>query len=103
MRAAAVLSDGTRLTAFLIPALEEGDLGTIQPQVFVGGRMFSFWGGMFGVPEDVRQEFYTALGKQPDTIFPVEVAADPAICGRITRARLQGFCRLSGDKVEIQR
>jgi hypothetical protein len=65
--------------------------------------MFSFWGGMFGVPEDVRQEFYTALGRKPETIFPIEVAADREICGGVARALVQGFCRKIGDTVEVER
>jgi hypothetical protein len=103
VRAAAVLGDGTRLPGFLTPAFEEGDLGALQPQVFVGDRMFSFWGGMFGVPEDVRREFYTALGRHPDSIFPVEVAADREICGGVARALVEGFYRKTGDKVEVER
>lgn len=103
VRAAAVLSDGTRLPGFLTPAFEEGDLGTLQPQVFIGGRMFSFWGGMFGVPREVREEFYAALGKRPDTIFPLEVTADVAVCTGVARAQVRGFCRMTGDNVEVER
>ena len=102
VRAAAVLSDGTRRAAFLTPAFEGGDLGTIQPQVFVAGRMFSFWGGMFGVPVDVRRAFYAALGKQPDSIFPIEISADPAVCGGIVRAEVRGFYKMTGDKVAVE-
>jgi hypothetical protein len=103
VRAVAILHDGTRLPGFLTPALEEGDLGTLQPQVFIGDRMFSFWGGMFGVPEEVRREFYAALGKPPDAVFPVRLTAEPAECGGVTRAVVQGFCRTVGDRVEVVR
>ena len=102
VRASAVLSDGTRLPAFLTPAFEEGDLGTIQPQVFVGGRMFSFWGGMFGMPVEARQEFYAALGKPPESIFPIEFAVDPTVSGGVARAQVRGFYKM-GKTVEVEK
>jgi hypothetical protein len=38
------LPDGSRYPGFVTPALKEGDLGTMQPQMFVDGLRFSFWG-----------------------------------------------------------
>jgi hypothetical protein len=103
VRATAVLSDGTRVPAFLTPAFEEGDLGTLQPQLFVAGRIFSFWGGMFGVPREAREQLYAALQRPPDAIFPIEVAADAGVCGGVARAQVHGFCKMSGSKVEVER
>jgi hypothetical protein len=65
--------------------------------------MFSFWGGMFGVPHEVRQEFYAALGKQAEAIFPLEVSAEPAICSGVARAEVHGFYKLTGTEIEFER
>ncbi|HET7292718.1 MAG TPA: hypothetical protein VFM88_09845, partial [Vicinamibacteria bacterium] len=86
VRATAALADGSRLPGFLTPAFEADDLGPLQPQVFVGGRMFSFWGGMFGVPDEARRQFYRAVGKPAEAVFPMEVAAEPALCSGVGRA-----------------
>jgi hypothetical protein len=58
VRATIELSDGTQFPGFVTPALDEGDLGT-QPQMFVGGRRFGFWGGIVGVPLRERRAFLT--------------------------------------------
>jgi hypothetical protein len=102
VRATATLKDGTSLPGFLTPGFEGDDLGTLQPQVFTGGRMFSFWGGLFGVPEAQRREFYRALGKDAAAAFPIEFAVDPALCGGLTRARVEGFYKKKGDRAEVQ-
>src|SRR5262249_46441843 len=46
VRATFHLRDGSRYPGFITPAMDEGDLGTQQPQIFVGDRRFSFWGGL---------------------------------------------------------
>jgi hypothetical protein len=46
VRATAVLADGSQLAGVITPAFDEGDMGTLQPLVFVNGQPFSFWGGI---------------------------------------------------------
>jgi hypothetical protein len=48
VRAVLVLADGTRFPGFVTPASREEDLGTQQPQIFIGQRQFGFWGGVLG-------------------------------------------------------
>jgi hypothetical protein len=103
VRATAILADGSRLPAFLTPAFDEGDLGTLQPQVFVSGRMFSFWGGSVGVAPESRAAFYAALGKLPGQVFPIQVAADEGLTSGVGFAQVQGFYLMSGDDVRVER
>ncbi|HET8646989.1 MAG TPA: hypothetical protein VFO85_15950, partial [Vicinamibacteria bacterium] len=103
VRATATLRDGTRLAAFLTPAFEPDDIATVQPQVFAGGRLFSFWGGLFGIPEEGRREFYAAVGKAAADVFPLDVAADPAVAGGVARVTVNGFYKTSGSGVEVVR
>ena len=103
VRATATLNDGTQLPGLLTPGFEGDDLGILQPQVFVGGRMFGFWGGMFAAAAEMRQAFYKAIGKAPEAVFPIDIAADPAECGGVARARVEGFYKSSGKKVEVDR
>jgi hypothetical protein len=103
VRTSCRLADGTRLPGFMTPGFEGDDLGILQPQLFVAGRMFSFWGGMFGVNDDQRRQFYQALGKQPDAVFPIEIAADQALTGGVARALVEGFYKSAGDTVEVVR
>src|SRR5205823_1342387 len=57
------LRDGSLHRGFVTPAVSDGDLGTMQPQIFVGHRRFSFWRGMTGITTEERRAFYEALGK----------------------------------------
>jgi hypothetical protein len=104
VRATAVLADGTRLRGFLTPGFEEGDLGLLQPQVFVNGRLFSFWGGIVGIPAQGRAAFYQALGKRADQVFPIRVAADEGLTGGVSSAQVDGFYKTSRKGgVEVER
>jgi hypothetical protein len=90
VRAVFELRDGSRYPGFVTPAAEGWDkrpdghprfehnhiLGTQQPQMFVGDRLFGFWGGMVGIPSQAQQGLYAALDKQPDAIFPVRFNTD---------------------------
>ena len=42
IRATLELRDGSRYPGFVTPASEKSDLGTQQPQMFIGTRRFSF-------------------------------------------------------------
>jgi len=96
------LADGTALPGFVTPAFDEGDLGTQQPQVFVRGRRFGFWGGTSGVPLAKRQAFYEVLGKPLAAIFPLRFGVAPGLAAGAVTGQVAGFYRLDGDKVETQ-
>jgi hypothetical protein len=49
VRARFELRDGSPHDGFLTPAFKEGDLGMLQPHLFVAGESFGFWRGLFGV------------------------------------------------------
>jgi hypothetical protein len=104
VRARAVLRDGSEHPAFLTPD-PGGDLGQVQPQVFAGGRLFSFWGGVPGIAPEGRRAFYDAVGKGPDAVFPMRVAVEPGLVeGGDCAVEVQGFYRTQGrGKVEVER
>lgn len=92
VRAKAVFADGTECRGFLTPSGDTSqDLGVLQPRVFVGGGLFGFWGGMFGVPKEAREAFYRAVGKSVAAIFPIEISADPGLVRAECRAEVRGF------------
>src|SRR6266481_7973753 len=68
VRATIELRDGSRHSGFTTPALNRGDLGTQQPQIFAGDSRFGFWGGVIGVPVEERQALYAALERKADAI-----------------------------------
>jgi hypothetical protein len=101
VRATIALHDGSRYRGFVTPAFKQGDLGALQPQIFVGDCRYRFWGGMFGVKPEERQAFYEALGKSPQAIFPLQFSADVGLAAGVTAGRVEGFYRRSRD-VQIE-
>jgi len=93
VRASFELHDGSRHQGFLTPALKEGDLATLQPHLFVGDKVFRFWGGMAGVGTDRRTAFYDALGKGPEAIFPIRFSTDPDLAKGVAAGQIDGFYR----------
>jgi hypothetical protein len=89
--------DGSGHNGFLTPALTEGDLGTLQPHVFVGGKSFGFWGSMFGIRADQRMAFYTALGKSPEAIFPMRFSTHTGLATGVVAGQVDGFYRGTQD------
>lgn len=102
VRANLELADGTSFPGFVTPAFDEGDLGTQQPQIFVGGRRYGFWGGMAGVPSQERQAFYAALGKPLESVFPLRFGVAPGLATGFVSGEVLGFYRLEGDGVEVE-
>lgn len=92
VRARFQAADGRTFPGFITPA-ESADLGLIQPQLFVGARRFGFWGGMFGVPESERSEFYKDLRSTPDQVFPIEFSAEAGLATGITSGAIGAFYR----------
>jgi hypothetical protein len=103
VKATLELRDGSRHTGFVTPAHDEGDLGTQQPQIFAGNRRFSFWGGMFGVPEEGRQALYAALGKSPDEVFPLRFSVVPSLASGVTSGQVDGFYRYTQRSLQVER
>ena len=97
VRATFRLKDGSQLSGFAIPAFKADDLGTMQPNVFVNGRLFGFWGGIKGISEAKRQAFYSSLGKSADQVFPLEFAADATLTNGICTGKVSGFYKRSKD------
>jgi hypothetical protein len=89
--AEATLNDGSRHFGFLTPAAESDDLATIQPHVFADGRARGFWGGIVGVPVQVRQEFLDAMAKAETAIFPMEFVVSPSLSRGATRMTVSGW------------
>ena len=103
VRAAVVFRDGSQYVGFLSPA-PDGNIGIMQPQVFVARRLFSFWGGMPGVPEERRRSFYAAVGKAPDDIFPLRVTAESGLVNGEWSVEVKGFYRAPDlQQIEIER
>jgi hypothetical protein len=90
------LSDGTICAGFVTPARRLNDLGTIQPQMFVARRRFSFWGGLFGIPAEERRKFYTAIKRSAKAIFPIRFWALDGLTKGIALGWVEGFYRKAG-------
>ncbi len=103
VKAVATLADGSLLPGFVTPAAGT-DLGLVQPQVFAGGRMFSFWGGVMGIAQQYRDEFYKAVGKGADAVFPIRFAVAAGLVRDATDVVVNGFhCTGRGGTVVVER
>ena len=103
-RADFTLADGTRLTGFLTPAVEEdpiGPLGIMQPQLFLpDGMLGGFWEGRIARDAAAHEAFYRALGKTAADVFPVRCAVQPGLATGVTACVLEGFYS-TGAKSQI--
>jgi hypothetical protein len=102
VRAIIELRDGSRYPGFVTPAFDEGDLGTQQPQVFVGDRRFGFWGGMFGIPVEERRAFYGAIQRAADAVFPLKFIVEPGLATGVTAGQVQGFYKRAQDRIVVE-
>jgi hypothetical protein len=89
------LRDGSSHAGFVTPARNRADLGVQQPHIFAGGRVFGFWGGMFGIRMEERQSLYASLTRTPEAIFPLSFSVDPALATDETSGEVGGFYRCS--------
>jgi hypothetical protein len=103
VRATIRLRDGTTLPGCVTPTFEANDLGTQQPQLFVGNQRFYFWGGVPGVPAKERERMYAALGKKADEVFPLRFEVDPTVSVGATSGEVQGFYRTDRKGVQVDR
>jgi hypothetical protein len=115
VRAVFVLRDGTLYPGFVTPAIEgwgkghDGRpmfehnhiLGTQQPQMFVGDRLFGFWGGMVGINSHSQRELYAALGKRPEAIFPLRFYQDGDLAQGVGNGTIEGFYRRDHDGIHV--
>lgn len=97
VRATATLADGSSYPGFFTPA-ENDDLGLIQPQIFVDERLFSFWGGVMGIPRPYRDDFYRSIGRNSDAVFPIRFTGAPEIVESASPIEVQGFYKSRGRK-----
>lgn len=91
LQATATLSDGSQVAGFLTPALQTGDLGTIQPHLFLGGRKYGLWGGIFGYPEQYKLDFTKAIGKDRAQVFPLTIRAAAGLSTGVVEAEIPGW------------
>ena len=103
VRATFELRDGSRYLGFVTPTFVAGDLGAQHPHMFIDDRRFWFWGGMFGIPPAKRRDFYAAIGKSAEAVFPVRFGADPGLATGATSGEAGGFYRRSHQTIEIER
>jgi hypothetical protein len=62
------------------------------PSIFVGHQRFGFWRGLqLDTYEEIRQSFYKAVGKEPDSIFPIRFYGTPGLATGIVTGELNGF------------
>jgi hypothetical protein len=102
VRATIELHDGSRYPGFVTPSLDDSDIGSQQPQIFVAGQRFGFWGGMFGADATERQVFYSAIGKRAGDVFPVRFFFDPSLSKGVA-GTLEGFYRSLPEGFRIER
>jgi hypothetical protein len=103
VRATLELRDGSSHHGFATPAFDGDGLGTQQPQIFVGGQLFGFWGGIIGVPSERRQALYEALGKSSEDVFPLRFSIHPALATGVTSGVVEGFYKRIKRELAIER
>jgi hypothetical protein len=95
------LRDGSRHPGLQTPAFREGDLGTLQPHIFVANRGVQFWGGVFGVAAEERRALYTRWGKGPTRFFRCG-SARILPYRQIVAGHVDGLYRLGRSDIQIE-
>ena len=93
-QSALTLADGTVFEGFAAcPAHGANfDISTVQPQLFtIMGRRFGFWFGNSSPSTFAKHDFYTAMGKPADAIFPIINAVSPEISAVDLTISIPGF------------
>ena len=118
VRAEFELWDGSRYPGFVTPLVEGYDtlpngrrlgegrhpLGRQQPQIFVDNKRFGFWGGIIGISKQEQREFYAALGKEPEQVFPLQFRAEAGLANGLLTGKVDGFYRRNRDRtVQVDR
>ena len=103
VKATATLADGSSFPGFVTPA-DTNELGLLQPQLFAGTAMFSFWGGVMGVPQEQRAAFYKSLGKAAASVFPIRFTVAPGLVKDQAAIQVDGFYRTArGGNAVVER
>lgn len=107
------LADGTQYPGFVTPLVEGWDtspkgrasskprhaLGRQQPQIFVGDRRFSFWGGVIGISKLEQRDFYAALRRTPEQIFPVQFRGRAGLANGVGFGHIDGFYKRTREGI----
>ena len=101
VKASFELRDGSIYTGFVTPSETSGDLGTQQPQLFVGEQRFGFWGGMVGIAGDAQQALYATLNKGPGEIFPIRFSSKTKLAAGSTEGQIDGFYVSGTPEVQL--
>ena len=62
-----------------------------RPVIFLNGEEFDFHLKRFPRRKPYIKQFYAAIGKPPEAVFPVRFFADPTLSTRILKGRMDGF------------
>jgi hypothetical protein len=93
VRARFVLADGTAMTGYLTPTVEDVDrLASIQPIIVTDEGQVLFWCGIMSPSADDLARNYRRLGKHsPAQVFPIRFHADVAIAGGSVEGEIPAF------------
>jgi hypothetical protein len=103
VRATLTLADATEISGFVIPqcTTDSGgkpDLGLIQPNAFQpDGKLVSFWFGILTPPQEVVSDFYSALDRRQEDVFPILFRVEEGLATGITAGSIPGFCSIGKD------
>lgn len=96
------LKDGTYTKPLQWSARRTGGPLTIlalqRPVMFIGDRLLDFHLKRPPRRKPYVKEFYAALGKPPESVFPVRFFADPSLSTAIIEGRMDGFFSFPLDK-----
>jgi len=110
VRSQMVLADGTNFIGFITPAhgtgeVNDTELGTVQPNLFSAkGSLVAFWGGMFGISDEVKKSTYNLLERTPNQVFPIRFSAEYGLTQGKQSGEIRGFCKMTdfkSGKVEV--
>lgn len=95
-----VLADGTTMHGFLSPgALEDTDLGRLQPAIITDQGHVSFWFGIVQPTQELIEEAYKTLGKRPGCVFPISFSLIVPTRSPLNGS-IPGFLSLNGPDFE---
>jgi hypothetical protein len=101
VRARATFADGSVHDAFLTPARDETELGTIQPNVFVGDGSFGFWWGMLEPTPAHRRAFYLTVGREAPQVFPARFLVAAGALVSMQPVEVKGFYWMRSGRVDV--
>jgi len=94
-RTTLTLADGTAFAGFATRPADgvTFDLSSARPQLFTGaGQRFGFWFGNSSPTTSQKSDFYVAMGKSAEAIFPIMNAVSTDISLVDLTIQIPGFC-----------